>query len=70
MRSQKSWYRINKWLKKQDILKRFSRENIEQLIKLIDIRSVTRLAIKEAEIREIREAEILRSKDGKGLSNL
>ncbi len=35
-----------KVLKKEDILKRFSWENIKKLIKLIEIRSVTCLAIK------------------------
>ncbi len=34
--SQKSWHGGNKGLKKQDILKIFSLENIWQLIKLID----------------------------------
>ncbi len=63
-RSQKSWHGGNKRLKKQDILKRFSWENIEQLIKLIGIRSVTWLALKGC----LREAESLNSevKMGRG----
>ncbi len=35
----KSLHGGNKWLKKQGILKRFSWENVQLLIKLIDIRS-------------------------------